>query len=81
MKEEDEKNNKNVCLLFLKSSLNQRKETIQNPRKRNTEANYLRENLPLAVENWRSPLYCLTANVNKQFAVNFNLIVSHVTIT
>ena len=45
-------------------------------RQRNTEANDLRKNLPLAVENRRSPLYCVTANVKTQFAVNFNLIIS-----
>ena len=74
--EEEDKKKQNCFLIVLKSLSKKRKETIQNPRQRNPEANDLRENLPLAVENRRSPLYCRTANVKTQFAVNFNLIIS-----
>ena len=75
MEEEDDKKQKNV-LIVLKIHIKSKKRNKTKFRQRNAEANDLRENLPLIVENRRSPLYCLTANIKTQFAVNFNLIVS-----
>ena len=64
-------------LIVLKIQIKLKKRNNTKLRQKNTEANYLRENLPLAVENQRSPLYyCLTANVKTLLAVNFNLMTS-----
>ena len=74
----EEETKKQKCFhIVLKIHFKLKKRNNTKLRQTNTEANDLRENLPLVVENKRSPLYyCLTANVKTLLTATFNLMTS-----